>query len=39
MKFPARTALAHHTHQEVAEAVVKPLDVGENAHGRMVLAA
>jgi hypothetical protein len=34
--LPAGAALAHHAHQEIAEAIVKPLDVREHAHARMV---
>jgi hypothetical protein len=29
-------AFAHHAHQKIAEAIVKPLDVSKHAHGRMV---
>jgi hypothetical protein len=32
-------ALADNTHQEVAEAVVEPVNVGEHAHGGVVVAA
>jgi hypothetical protein len=34
--FPAGTTLAHVPHQEVAEAIIEPLDVREHAHVRMV---
>jgi hypothetical protein len=39
LNFTAGAALTHHTHEEVAEAVIEPLDVGKHAHGRMVLRA
>jgi hypothetical protein len=31
--------LQDHAHEEIAEAIVQPLDVSEHPHGRMVLTA
>ena len=36
LNLTARAALTHHTHEEVAEAVIEPLDVSEHAHAHMV---
>jgi hypothetical protein len=38
LNFTAGAAVAHHAHQKITEAIVKPLDVREHRHRRMVLA-
>jgi hypothetical protein len=37
LNLTASTALAHHTHEEVPEAIVQPLDVWQHAHGLIVI--
>ena len=35
LNLAARSAVADHPHQEIAETVIEPLDVSEYAHGRI----
>jgi hypothetical protein len=37
LDVPRRTARARDVHEEITERVVELLDVGQHAHGRMVL--
>jgi hypothetical protein len=39
LDLSAGAALAHYADWEISEAVIRPVDVGQHAHGRMVLLA